>query len=61
MTPPYSGGINGNNGSPGSCVQASGAAGGAVNPATNQCAVGDWFPDLRTREVVWGAGVLVKF
>jgi hypothetical protein len=61
MTPPYSGGTNGNNGSPGSCVQASGAAGGATNPATGQCAVGDWFPDLRTREVVWGAGVLVKF
>ena len=40
---------------------ASGAAGGATNPATGQCAVGDWFPDLRTREVVWGAGVMVKF
>lgn len=22
---------------------------------------GLWYPDLRTREVVWGAGVMVKF
>jgi hypothetical protein len=22
---------------------------------------GVWFPDLRTRELVWGAGVMVKF
>ena len=22
---------------------------------------GVWYPDLRTREVVWGAGVLVRF
>jgi len=22
---------------------------------------GVWFPDLRTREVVWGAGVMVRF
>ena len=50
VTPP-----GGNNGSPGSCV------GGPADPTTNQCAAGDWFPDLRTREVVWGAGVLVKF
>jgi hypothetical protein len=61
MTPPYSGGTTGNNGSPASCVQASGAPGGAVNPTTGDCAAGDWFPDLRTREVVWGAGVMVKF
>jgi hypothetical protein len=50
VTPP-----GGNNGSPGSCV------GGPADPASNQCAAADWFPDLRTREVVWGAGVLVKF
>jgi hypothetical protein len=50
VTPP-----GGNNGSPGSCV------GGASNATTGQCDVGDWFPDLRTREAVWGAGVLVKF
>jgi hypothetical protein len=22
---------------------------------------GVWFPDLRTREIAWGAGVMVKF
>jgi hypothetical protein len=50
VTPP-----GGNNGSPSSCV------GGASNSTTGQCNAGDWFPDLRTREVVYGAGVLVKF
>ncbi|MGB6354804.1 MAG: TonB-dependent receptor [Steroidobacteraceae bacterium] len=50
VTPP-----GGNNGSPGSCV------GGEANATTGECDAGDWFPDLRTREVVWGAGVLVKF
>jgi hypothetical protein len=50
ITPP-----GGNNGSPASCV------GGPANPLTGQCGAGDWFPDLRTREVVWGAGALVKF
>jgi hypothetical protein len=50
VTPP-----GGNNGSPGSCV------GGGSNPTTGNCDATDWFPDLRTREVVVGAGVLVKF
>ena len=50
VTPP-----GGNNGSPGSCV------GAAANATTGQCSAADWFPDLRTREVIWGAGVLVKF
>ncbi len=50
VTPP-----GGNTGSPGSCV------GGGANATTGQCDVGDWFPDLRTREAIWGAGVLVKF
>jgi hypothetical protein len=50
VTPP-----GGNTGSPGSCV------GGGSNATTGQCDVGDWFPDLRTREAIWGAGVLVKF
>ena len=50
VTPP-----GGNNGSPTSCV------GGGSNATTGQCSAGDWFPDLRTREVVYGAGVLVKF
>jgi hypothetical protein len=50
ITPP-----GGNNGAPASCV------GGPANPLTGQCEAGDWFPDLRTREVILGAGVLVKF
>jgi Putative beta-barrel porin-2, OmpL-like. bbp2/Carboxypeptidase regulatory-like domain len=50
VTPP-----GGNTGSPGSCV------GGGSNPTTGNCDVTDWFPDLRTRETVVGAGVLVKF
>jgi hypothetical protein len=50
ITPP-----GGNNGSPASCV------GGAANTATGQCNAGDWFPDLRTREVIVGGGVMVKF
>jgi hypothetical protein len=50
VTPP-----GGNNGSPTSCV------GGSSNATTGQCSAGDWFPDLRTRELVYGAGVLVKF
>jgi hypothetical protein len=48
VTPP-----GGNDGSPGGCV-------GGVT-LTGQCSASDWFPDLRTREVVMGAGVLVKF
>ncbi|MEO7208841.1 MAG: TonB-dependent receptor [Steroidobacteraceae bacterium] len=50
VTPPA-----GNTGTPGSC------AGGGVDPSTGICSANDWFPDLRTREVVVGAGVLVKF
>jgi hypothetical protein len=50
VTPP-----GGNNGSPGSCV------GGGASSTTGNCDATDWFPDLRTREVVVGAGVLVKF
>jgi hypothetical protein len=50
VTPP-----GGNTGTPGACV------GGGADPATNNCSATDWFPDLRTREVVVGAGVLVKF
>jgi Putative beta-barrel porin-2, OmpL-like. bbp2/Carboxypeptidase regulatory-like domain len=50
VTPP-----GGNNGSPGGCV------GGGSNPTTGNCDATDWFPDLRTREVVMGTGVLVKF
>jgi hypothetical protein len=50
ITPP-----GGNNGSPASCV------GGGANALTGNCSPGDWFPDLRVREVIWGAGVMVKF
>jgi hypothetical protein len=50
VTPP-----GGNNGAPASCV------GGGNDALSGQCSAGDWFPDLRTREVVAGAGVLVKF
>jgi len=50
VTPP-----GGNTGTPASCV------GGGADPTTGNCSTGDWFPDLRTREVIVGAGVLVKF
>jgi hypothetical protein len=50
VTPP-----GGNNGTPTGCV------GGGSDAATGNCSAGDWFPDLRTREVVVGAGVMVKF
>ena len=51
ITPP-----GGNNGAPASCV-----GGGYANDGSGNCAATDWFPDLRTREVVVGAGVMVKF
>jgi Putative beta-barrel porin-2, OmpL-like. bbp2/Carboxypeptidase regulatory-like domain len=50
VTPP-----GGNNGSPASCVA------GPADATTGNCSANDWFPDLRTREVVVGAGVMVKF
>jgi hypothetical protein len=50
VTPP-----GGNTGTPGSCV------GGGTDSTTGNCSANDWFADLRTREVVVGAGVLVKF
>ena len=50
VTPP-----GGNTGTPASCV------GGGANATTGNCEATDWFPDLRTREVVVGAGVMVKF
>ena len=50
ITPP-----GGNNGSPASCV------GGPADPTSGNCTAGDWFPDLTTREVVLGAGLMVKF
>jgi hypothetical protein len=53
ITPP-----TGNTGSPASLTCNNGSAAGA-----DACAGegGIWYPDLRTREIVYGAGVMVKF
>jgi Putative beta-barrel porin-2, OmpL-like. bbp2/Carboxypeptidase regulatory-like domain len=53
VTPPA-----GNNGAPGSFVCNNGSA---IGP--DDCAKegGIWYPDLQKREIVWGAGVMVKF
>jgi hypothetical protein len=48
----------GNTGSPSSYVCNNGSAIGGDNCANEG---GIWSPDLRSREVVWGAGVMVKF
>jgi hypothetical protein len=53
ITPPL-----GNTGSPSQLVCNNGSAAGADNCAAEG---GVWNPDLRTREIVYGAGVLVKF
>jgi hypothetical protein len=53
VTPPL-----GNTGTPGSFVCNSGSAIGG-DACANEGGV--WSPDLRTREVIWGAGVMVKF
>jgi Putative beta-barrel porin-2, OmpL-like. bbp2/Carboxypeptidase regulatory-like domain len=53
VTPPA-----GNNGSPGSFVCNNGSVIGADSCAGEG---GIWYPDLVTREVIWGAGILVKF
>jgi putative OmpL-like beta-barrel porin-2/carboxypeptidase family protein len=53
VTPPL-----GNTGTPASPVCNSGSTIGADDCASQG---GVWFPDLRTREVIWGAGVMVKF
>jgi hypothetical protein len=53
VTPP-----GGNNGAPANFACSNGASMGA-----DLCAGegGVWYPDLRKREVIWGAGVMVKF
>jgi Putative beta-barrel porin-2, OmpL-like. bbp2/Carboxypeptidase regulatory-like domain len=53
VTPPL-----GNTGAPASLVCNNGSAMGS-----DACLQegGIWFPDLRTRELIWGAGVMVKF
>jgi hypothetical protein len=53
VTPPA-----GNTGSPASLVCNNGSVFGADACASEG---GVWYPDLRTREVIWGAGILVKF
>ncbi len=53
VTPP-----GGNNGAPASLVCGNGSAMGSDTCASEG---GVWTPDLRTREVLWGAGVMVKF
>ena len=53
VTPP-----TGNTGSPASFVCNNGSVAGSDNCANEG---GTWYPDLRTREVIWGAGVMVKF
>jgi hypothetical protein len=53
VTPPA-----GNNGAPGSFVCNNNSSIGADSCANEG---GVWFPDLRTRELIWGAGVMVKF
>jgi len=53
VTPPL-----GNTGAPSSYVCNNGSVIGADTCANEG---GIWAPDLRTREVVWGAGVMVKF
>jgi Putative beta-barrel porin-2, OmpL-like. bbp2/Carboxypeptidase regulatory-like domain len=53
VTPPA-----GNTGAPASYVCNNGSIISADNCANEG---GIWYPDLRTREVVWGAGVMIKF
>jgi hypothetical protein len=53
VTPPL-----GNTGAPGSLVCNNGGVAGADNCTAEG---GVWYPDLQTREVIWGAGVMVKF
>jgi hypothetical protein len=53
VTPPA-----GNNGAPGSLVCNNNSSIGADACASEG---GVWFPDLRKREIIWGAGVMVKF
>jgi hypothetical protein len=53
VTPPL-----GNTGTPASFICNNGSTIGADSCAS---AGGIWYPDLRSREVIWGAGVMVKF
>src|SRR5579862_2998223 len=53
VTPPL-----GNNGAPASFVCNNNSP---IGPDACASEGGVWFPDLRTQEVIWGAGILVKF
>jgi putative OmpL-like beta-barrel porin-2/carboxypeptidase family protein len=53
VTPPA-----GNNGSPGSFACNNGSV---IGPDSCAAEGGIWYPDLRSREAIWGAGVLIKF
>jgi Putative beta-barrel porin-2, OmpL-like. bbp2/Carboxypeptidase regulatory-like domain len=53
VTPPL-----GNTGAPSSFACSGGGVAGGDNCANQG---GIWYPDLRTRELIWGAGVMVKF
>jgi hypothetical protein len=62
VTPPSSNSVGQNNllGPGGSyCQNGTPSAG----PGAGSCSEsgGDWYPDLRKREVIWGAGVMVRF
>ncbi|HEY2685675.1 MAG TPA: TonB-dependent receptor [Steroidobacteraceae bacterium] len=60
VTPP-----GGNNGSPQYFTCNSGATAGTADPNAAERACnnqgGVWYPDLRTRQLMWSAGMLVKF
>jgi hypothetical protein len=60
VTPP-----GGNNGAPASFVCNSGATAGTSDPTQAATACGGnggvWYPDLRTRQAILSAGVMVKF
>jgi Putative beta-barrel porin-2, OmpL-like. bbp2/Carboxypeptidase regulatory-like domain len=58
VTPPGGDAVTPAGGSPSNYVCNNGSAMGGDNCAGEG---GVWYPDLRTREIIWGAGVMVKF
>jgi hypothetical protein len=62
VTPPGAGGGTNNaigSVTPGLAYCNNGAASAGLGTCSGQD--GDWYPDLRKREVIWGAGVMVRF
>jgi putative OmpL-like beta-barrel porin-2/carboxypeptidase family protein len=60
VTPPGPGGVGTSNlNGPGGSYCNNGSTSAGLG--TCGAAGGDWFPDLTKREVIWGAGVMVKF